>query len=99
MKLAQPRMKAIPNTSPRCATVNGLSANDWLENLYGGWLWTLQSLVVRDSDLVPPMMQTDAWKRKDLSTFLGSFTELKHATLLYAEQPMGGLGGGNGTTP
>jgi len=79
--------------------VNGMSADDWLENLYGGWLWTLQSLVVRDSDLVPPMMQTDAWKRKELTTFLGSFTELKHATLLYAEQPMGGLGGGGMEPP
>lgn len=79
--------------------VNGMSANDWLENLYGGWLWTLQSLVVRDSDLAPPMMQTDAWKRKELTTFLGSFTELKHATLLYAEQPMGGRGGGGMEPP
>lgn len=79
--------------------VNSMSANDWLENLYGGWLWTLQSLVVRDSNLVPPMMQTDAWKRKELTTFLGSFTELKHATLLYAEQPMGGRGGGGMEPP
>ena len=39
-------------------------------------------------------MQTDAWKRKSLATTLGSYTELKHATLLYAAQPMGGLGGG-----
>lgn len=79
--------------------VNGMSASDWLENLYGGWLWTLQPLAVRDPALVPPMMQTDAWQRKDLSTFLGSYTELKHATLLYAEQPMGGLGGGGMEPP
>ncbi len=79
--------------------VNGMSADDWLENLYGGWLWALQPLAVQNPDLTPPMMQTDAWKRKDLSTLLGSYTELKHATLLYAEQPMGGLGGGGMEPP
>ncbi len=79
--------------------VNGTSAKDWLQNIYGGWLWTLQPLAIRDANLTPPMMQTDAWKRKDLSTFLGSYTELKHATLLYAAQPNGGLGGGGMLPP
>ncbi len=78
--------------------VNGIDGGGWLQNLYGGWLWALQPLAVRNPALVPPMMQTDAWKRKDLSSFLGSYTELKHATLLYAEQPLGG-GGGGGMEP
>ncbi len=79
--------------------INGMAAEAWLENLYGGWLWALQPLLVRDPALVPPMMQTDAWKYKDILTTLGSWTELKHATLLYAEQPYGGLGGGGWTPP
>ena len=79
--------------------VDTLDANAWMENLYGSWLWTLQPLLVRDPDLVPPMMQTDAWKRKDMHSALGSWTELKYATLLYAEQPMGGLGGGGPQPP
>lgn len=79
--------------------VNGISANDWLQNMAGGWLWTLQPLAIRDAAATPPLMQTDAWKRKELNTFLGSYTELKHATLLYAEQPMGGLGGGGMEPP
>jgi hypothetical protein len=79
--------------------VNGISGDNWLENLYGGWLWALQPLLYRDPALVPPLMQTDAWKRKDIHSSLGSWTELKHATLLYAEQPMGGLGGGGYTPP
>lgn len=74
--------------------ISGMDGNAWLENIYGGWLWALQPLLVRDADTIPPMMQTDAWKRKDIHTALGNWTELKHATLLYAEQPMGGLGGG-----
>lgn len=79
--------------------VGGMDGDAWLENLYGGWLWALQPLLVRDPSTVPPMMQTDAWKHKDIHTSLGSWTELKHATLLYAEQPMGGLGGGGFEPP
>ena len=79
--------------------VNGMDGDAWLENLYGGWLWALQPLLVRDAAAVPPMMQTDAWRRKDIHTSLGSWTELKHATLLYAEQAMGGLGGGGHEPP
>ena len=79
--------------------VNSLDADAWNENLYGGWLWALQPLLVRDPAQVPPLMSTDAWKRKDISTALGSWTELKHATILYAEQPMGGLGGGGMVPP
>lgn len=78
--------------------VNGISAESWLENLNGGWLWMLQPLASRDAAVTPPLMQTEAWMRKDISTFLGSWTELKHATLLYAEQPLGG-GGGGGMPP
>jgi hypothetical protein len=81
------------------AEVDTLDADGWMENLYGGWLWALHPLVVRDPALVPPMMQTDAWQRKDIHTLLGSWTELKHATLLYAEQPYGGLGGGGYVPP
>ncbi len=79
--------------------VTGMDGDAWLQNLYGGWLWALQPLLVRDPALVPPMMQTDAWLRKDIHTTLGSWTELKHATLLYAEQPMGGMGGGGMQPP
>lgn len=79
--------------------VNAMDGSAWMENLYGGWLWAIQPLLVRDPALVPPMMATDAWKRKDIHTGLGSWTELKHATLLYAEQPTGGAGGGGYQPP
>lgn len=39
-------------------------------------------------------MQTQAWTRKDLQTALGSWTELKHDTILYAKQVMAEMGGG-----
>ena len=41
-------------------------------------------------------MQTEAWTRKDLQTALGSWTELKHDTILYAKQVMAEMGGGGG---
>ncbi len=79
--------------------VNTLDADAWMQNAYGGWLWALGPLLVRQDGLYPPLMETDAWRYKDLIAALGSWTELKHATLLYAEQPLGGLGGGGITPP
>ena len=74
--------------------VNDLAAPDWLANIYSGWLWTLQPFFVREAESYPPLMNTDAWMRHDLHTGLASYTELKHATILYTAQPMGGRGGG-----
>jgi hypothetical protein len=39
-------------------------------------------------------MQSQAWTRKNLQTYLGSYTELKHDTVLYAKQVMVEMGGG-----
>jgi hypothetical protein len=74
--------------------VNRIRGADWLENTYGGWLMALQPLWNRGEQPYPVLMNTDAWRLRDLHTGLGSWAELKHATVLYAAQPMGGLGGG-----
>ena len=79
--------------------INGISAEAWSENLYGAWLHALQPLAAPSPALLPPLMQTDAWKYKDMNTLLGSLAELKHATLLYAEQAYGGFGGGGYVPP
>ena len=34
----------------------------------------------------PSFMLKQAWDRKELNTFLGSWTELKHDTILYTKQ-------------
>ena len=39
-------------------------------------------------------MQNSAWIRKEINTFLGSWTELKHDTILYAKQVYAEFGGG-----
>ncbi len=79
--------------------VNSFAGEDWLKNIYGGWLWTLQPLFVRRDEAYPPMMSTRAWQLKDIQTGLASYTELKHATVLYGAQSEGRGGGGGSDEP
>jgi len=39
-------------------------------------------------------MQSEEWAKKDLECFAGSFTELKHDTVLYSKQVIAEMGGG-----
>ena len=69
------------------ADVDGRTIDDWGRTVYDGWLYALQAVwASKDLDVYPPLMRTDAWAAKDLDTGLGSFTELKHDTILYAKQ-------------
>jgi hypothetical protein len=76
--------------------VASLDTDSWTQNVYWTWLYTFQSLISVKDSRFPQFMQTQAWRRKDLNTALGSFTELKHDTILYAKQVMAELGGGLG---
>ena len=66
----------------------------WSASLYGGWLNTLRPLLETKGEGWPQFMQNDAWTRKNLSSFLGSWTELKHDTILYVKQNYAEMGGG-----
>lgn len=70
-----------------------LGIKDWNQNLYWSWLYTLKSLFQTFSEGYPMFMQSEAWNDKDLNTALGSYTELRHDTLLYAKQSYAELGG------
>jgi len=59
---------------------NSLDDDDWLINLYYGWLYTLKSL------LLPIPKFQPAYQDKCLQTALGSWAELRHDTILYAKQ-------------
>ena len=72
----------------------GLPTENWTQNLYWGWLYQLLPLTNLKSTGYPTFMQNDAWVRKDLNTFLGSWSELKHDTILYAKQVYAEMGGG-----
>ncbi len=74
--------------------VAALGTDSWTQNLYWSWLYSFQPLITPKGSAYPPFMQTQAWTRKDLQTALGSWTELKHDTILYAKQVMAEMGGG-----
>ncbi len=76
--------------------VAALGTDSWTQNLYWSWLYTFQPLITPKDGRYPAFMQTQAWARKDLHTALGSWTELKHDTILYAKQVMAEMGGGEG---
>jgi hypothetical protein len=76
--------------------INSLEIDSWTQNLYWSWLYALQPLLEPKDERYPAFMQTQAWTRKDLHTALGSWTELKHDTILYAKQVMAEMGGGGG---
>jgi hypothetical protein len=73
-----------------------LSPEDWTQNLYWSWLHTLKALFQESTDLkgYPMFMKNADWPRKNLQGALGSWTELKHDTLLYAKQVYAEMGDG-----
>ena len=58
----------------------------WQEHIYGSWLYSLRALSTPLSSSAPETFRTTAWKRRLLNTQLASWTQLRHDTLLYAEQ-------------
>lgn len=74
----------------------GLDMASWTQNLYWNWLYTLKPLIGEKPQGYPTFMMNRAWQRKELNTFLGSWTELKHDTILYAKQVVAEMGGGGG---
>jgi hypothetical protein len=73
-----------------------LSPADWTQNIYWGWLFTLKALFQEPQSLqgYPGFMKNPGWGRKNLQGALGSWTELKHDTLLYAKQVYAEMGNG-----
>ena len=60
---------------------------EWKQNLYWHWLYNLLPLLEESkSKNLPEFMQNIAWMDKELQTTLGSWTELRHDTILYAKQ-------------
>ena len=60
---------------------------EWKQNLYWRWLYALLPLLEENKDTnLPCFMQSSAWIDKELQTALGSWTELRHDTILYAKQ-------------
>lgn len=60
----------------------------WLQNIYTIWLDALRTLddAPAAQAAFPEVMRRTPWHRKQLQTQLGSWAELRHDTILYAEQ-------------
>lgn len=82
-------------------TMSALPEEAWSQNIYWGWISTLKTLFQEKKDLAgfPVFMRQSLWRDKDLRTSLGSWTELKHDTLLYAKQSYAEMGGGGDDFP
>ncbi len=74
--------------------IAGLSEDEWTQNLYWGWMNTLKPLTEVKGEGYPSFMTNNSWTRKQLMTYLSSWTELKHDTILYAKQVYAELGAG-----
>jgi Protein of unknown function (DUF3160) len=85
-----------PQLAKVTAQFGALKPEDWQANVYSGWIYTLAAVAnpgPRGASY-PAFMRTPAWSRKELLTGLGSWTELRHDTLLYAKQIMAEMGAG-----
>lgn len=92
--------KAIDKAMADLAAENAkLTAADWQQNLYASSLWTISGLfdwLKANKAQLPKFMQSPLWDVKTLQTASGFWTEMRHATLLYAKQSFAEKGGGGG---
>ena len=70
------------------------SEAEWRQNLYWRWLHALLPLLTerKDGSAGQPFLKSPTWRDKELQTALGSWTELRHDTILYAKQSYTGMG-------
>jgi hypothetical protein len=68
-------------------------AEQWGSTVYDAWLYALQPMFTPHGSAFPDYMRSDAWSAKDLQSGLGSYTELKHDTILFAKQLVAEAGG------
>jgi hypothetical protein len=67
--------------------IDSQDPGSWTNNTYMAWLGALRALSAPTVDpKYPEAMRTRAWAMKTLNTQLASWSELRHDTLLYAQQ-------------
>ena len=75
------------------AAVAGRPEAEWSSTVVDAWLHALAPSFVAHGEEYPDFMRGAAWTAKALQSGLGSFTELKHDTILYAKQALAEGGG------
>lgn len=74
------------------AKFDQVPADAWQSDLASAWHRMLQPLLKEKTEGHPAFMQSEAWAKRDLEAFAGSYTELKHDTVLYSMQAMAEMG-------
>jgi Protein of unknown function (DUF3160) len=81
---------AYPDYEPQLEEMSDLLADrnisEWAATVYDGWLYAIQPVWNPHGAAYPDFMQTPAWAAKANNAGFGSYTELKHDTILYAKQ-------------
>ncbi len=69
-------------------SVRNKTEDYWNQSAYFGMLRSYSELISgMEDDEYPDFMRTAAWADEKLNSVLGSWTELKHDTILYGKQP------------
>jgi hypothetical protein len=68
------------------ALVDAHESAYWEGSLYTRWLGALRSLSPVENAELPSIAKTPLWQNRILSTQLGSWSELRHDTILYVKQ-------------
>jgi len=76
-----------------------LKAETWTSNLYWGWLHSLRALIEPVPKGSPAFMNNAAWQDKSLNSALGSWSQLRHDTILYGKQSGAEMGDGSEPAP
>jgi hypothetical protein len=66
----------------------------WMSNFYSGWLFSFFPQLEAKDAAYPPYMRSALWQQKEMTSALGSWTALKHDTVLYNKMPEFMAGGG-----
>lgn len=74
--------------------ISNISENTWETSLYSNWINVLRPLLDEKGSGYPSFMLSKEWGKHNIETFVGSYTELKHDTVLYTKQMMAEMGGG-----
>jgi hypothetical protein len=94
---------AYENYDSQLELMRGAVANRppeiWGATVYDAWLHALQPVFVPHGEAFPDYMRTDPWAAKAQQAGLGSYTELKHDTILYTKQAVAEGGDGGPITP
>jgi hypothetical protein len=88
----------FPNYLDQLAMLQDVAADQteeqWLSRSYDAWLYAFLPVLQPKDETYPAYTQTPAWAYREMNTVLGSWTELKHDTILYSKMPDFFGGGG-----